>query len=102
MTKMAKVLLVAAIVCLVLGGALNIGWINPHGIDALYILLPSGAVFFGLFLIVRVLQKEHEVDSRGESGKAEGPKARSEADVKPETRNPKSEIETPNAAAGPH
>jgi hypothetical protein len=67
MTKTAKILLALGIVCLLVGGAINIGWIDPHGLDALYIVLPSGAVFIGLFLIVLVLQKEHEVDRNAES-----------------------------------
>ncbi len=61
MTKTAKALLVAAIVCLVLGGIINIGLINPGKLDALYVLLPLGAVFLGLFLIVLVLGKEGQV-----------------------------------------
>ena len=67
MTKTAKILLGLGIVCLLVGGAINIGWIDPHGIDALYIVLPIGAVFIGLFLIVLVLQKEHEDDRNVES-----------------------------------
>ena len=58
MSKTTKRLLVSAIVCLVVGGALNTGLINARGIDALYAILPMGAVFAGLFLIVKVLEKE--------------------------------------------
>ena len=61
MSKMAKALLVLAIGCLVLGGALNIGFVNEHGMDALYAVLPTGAVFAGLFLIVHVLEKESAI-----------------------------------------
>ena len=65
MTKTAKVLLVLAIVCLIAGGVINIGWISPGNWEALYALLPLGAVFLGLFLIVLVLGREsvvHEED----------------------------------------
>ncbi len=62
MTKLAKSLLVLAIVCLVVGGIFNIGLINPGRLDALYAVLPLGAVFLGLFLIVRVMEKETEVN----------------------------------------
>jgi len=58
MTRTAKVLLGLAIACLVLGGALNLGWIHPRGLDALYTIFPVGAVFLGLFLIVLLLEKE--------------------------------------------
>lgn len=76
MTKTAKVLLVLAIVCLVVGGVINIGWINPGKLDALYVLLPVGAVFLGLFLIVLVLGKErmvHEEDRHLSEPANEGP-----------------------------
>ena len=68
---MAKALLVLAIGCLVLGGALNIGLANEHGMDALYAVLPTGAVFAGLFLIVHVLEKESAIYDREQQ--AHGP-----------------------------
>ncbi len=76
MTKTAKVLLGTAIVCLVVGGVINIGWINPGKVDALYVLLPLGAVFLGLFLIVLVLAREsmvHEEDQHLAEPANEGP-----------------------------
>ncbi len=76
MTKMAKVLLGLAIGCLVVGGVINIGWINPGKLDALYVLLPVGGVFLGLFLIVLVLSKEstvHEEDQHLSEPANEGP-----------------------------
>jgi archaellum biogenesis protein FlaJ (TadC family) len=60
MTKMTKTLLVLAIVCLVVGLMLNSGLINVGGNDVLYLVLPLGATFFGLFLIAKVLSKESE------------------------------------------
>ncbi len=65
MTKTAKGLLVAAIVCLVSGGFTNSGLIDLGKFESLYVLLPLGAVFLGLFLITLVLGKEgmvHEED----------------------------------------
>jgi hypothetical protein len=64
MNKMAKGLLVGAILFLLSGGAINLGWINPGNLDALYVVLPTGAVLFGLFLIVLLLQRE--ADSHAE------------------------------------
>ena len=58
MTKTAKILLGLAIGCLLVGGIINLGWINAGKWDGLYALLPMGAVFLGLFLIVLVLGKE--------------------------------------------
>ncbi len=67
MNKTTEVLLAMAIVCLVVGFALNAGLISTGGIDALYVVLPMGAVFAGLFLIVKVLEKEstlHDEEQR--------------------------------------
>ena len=58
MNKTEKGLLIVTIVCLAVGGAFNIGLVDARGIDALYAILPMGAVFAGLLLIVMVLGKE--------------------------------------------
>lgn len=58
MSKTAKVLLVLTIVCLVVGGVFNMGLIEPGNLSPLYAILPLGAVFLGLFLIVLVLERE--------------------------------------------
>lgn len=60
MSRMPKTLLWLSIACFVLGGAVNLDLINPRGMAASYIILPLGAVFFGLFLIVLMLQREGE------------------------------------------
>ena len=76
MTRTAKVLLALAIVCLLVGAVINIGWINPGTWDALYVLLPLGAVFLGLFLIVLVLGREsmvHQEDEQLSEPVNEGP-----------------------------
>ena len=61
MTKTAKGLLALAIGCLVVGGMINLGWIGADSIDGLYVVLPVGAVFLGLFLIARVLGNESKL-----------------------------------------
>ena len=58
MTKLAKTLLVLSIVCTVVGGVINLDWVKLGEITGFYAVLPLGAVFFGLFLIVLVLEKE--------------------------------------------
>ncbi len=55
---MTKALLISGIIALVLGTALNSGLINVGDADVLYTILPLGAVFLGLYLIVKVLEKE--------------------------------------------
>ena len=57
---MTKTLLLLAIVLMLIGGAVNLGLIAAHDNAALYALFPTGASFFGLFLIVRVLGRESE------------------------------------------
>jgi hypothetical protein len=55
---MTKALLISGIIALVLGMALNSGLINVGDADMLYTVLPTGAVLLGLYLILRVLEKE--------------------------------------------
>jgi len=54
--SITKALLGVAIATLILGFVLNAVGSLPW--DALYTILPFGAVFFGLFLIAKVLEKE--------------------------------------------
>jgi Na+-driven multidrug efflux pump len=75
MSKTTKGLLVVTIVCLVVGGALNTGLVNAHNIDGLYAILPLGAVFAGLFLIVRVLEKESASYDVEQQSHAAGPQS---------------------------
>jgi hypothetical protein len=58
MTKTTKNLLILSIVCLLLGLLFVTGILNAQSMVALYVTLPLGAVFFGLFLIFRMLGKE--------------------------------------------
>lgn len=58
MTKMSKTLLVLAVVSLVVGLAINSGLIDAKSNDVLYAVFPLGAVFAGLFLISKLLEKE--------------------------------------------
>jgi hypothetical protein len=53
---MTKALLGVAVTTLILGFVLNAVGSLPW--DALYAILPLGAVFFGLFLIAKMLEKE--------------------------------------------
>jgi hypothetical protein len=55
---MIKALLILSIITLLAGLALNAGLLGVSESGILYTVLPLGAVFFGLFLIARVLEKE--------------------------------------------
>ncbi len=95
MSKTAKVLLGVAIGCLIVGGVINIGWVNPGKLDALYVLLPVGAVFLGLFLIVLILQREsmaHQEDHHL-------PEAANEGSAKPLTPDGKNHSEMEHSGA---
>jgi hypothetical protein len=54
--NVTKALLGVAVTTLILGFVLNAVGSLPS--DALYAILPLGTVFFGLFLIAKMLQKE--------------------------------------------
>ena len=58
MATMTKNLLAICITSLAAGLAFVTGVINVEHAVALYVALPLGAVFFGLFLISRMLEKE--------------------------------------------
>ncbi len=58
MKTITNVLLGSAIISLAIGLAINSGVAGTIDSDALYTILPLGAVLFGLFLIVKVLGKE--------------------------------------------
>jgi phosphate/sulfate permease len=58
MGKMTKILLGIALAGLLIGTAFSAGLLNVENIVAFYIVLPLGAVFFGLFLIFLMLEKE--------------------------------------------
>lgn len=53
-----KSLLAACILCTVLGLAFAAGIVHVDKYAELYVMLPLGAVFFGLFLISHMLKKE--------------------------------------------
>jgi hypothetical protein len=61
MSRNAKVLLILSLICFVAGGAINLGLVSAHGVASLYTILPLGAVFFGLFLIVQVMHKAGDI-----------------------------------------
>lgn len=58
MSKMTKTLLVLSVVFLAVGIAFVTGLVNVGDAVALYVTLPAGAIFFGLFLISLSLQAE--------------------------------------------
>jgi ABC-type nickel/cobalt efflux system permease component RcnA len=58
MGKTTKKLLILSLACLVMGLGFVTGVINVKELVGLYVALPLGAVFFGLFLIFRMLEKE--------------------------------------------
>jgi hypothetical protein len=69
MGKMTKILLTLSIAGLALGLAFASNLINAGGITAFYVLLPAGAIFFGLFLISLMLEKEvaqYDVEQRNQ------------------------------------
>ena len=58
MNKTTKTLLIVSLAGLVVGTAFVTGLLPVENLVALYVVLPLGAVFFGLFLISLVLEKE--------------------------------------------
>ena len=71
MNKTTKVLLVLAIVSFIVGFAFNSGLVNAGENDALYAVFPMGAVFAGLFLLSKMLEKEtarYDEEHHGEEG----------------------------------
>jgi hypothetical protein len=69
MGKTTKILLTLSIAGLALGLAFASNLINAGGITAFYVLLPAGAIFFGLFLISLMLEKEvaqYDVEQRNQ------------------------------------
>ena len=58
MGKTTKILLGLSLAGLLLGTVFATGLVNAENVVALYTALPLGAVFFGLFLISLMLEKE--------------------------------------------
>jgi hypothetical protein len=59
MKRSTKGLLIACVVCLVAGLVLSANIIKvPNAAAGVYVLLPAGAILFGLFLITKALEKE--------------------------------------------
>ena len=55
---MAKKLLILSVVALVIGLAFVTGLVNAQAMVDLYVVLPLGAVFLGLFLVFKSFEKE--------------------------------------------
>ena len=59
MKRTTKALLIACVVSLVAGLLVSADFIKmPNAVTGVYVLLPAGAVLFGLFLISKALEKE--------------------------------------------
>jgi hypothetical protein len=58
MSKTTKTLLVLAVIGLMSGFVFVTGIVNVGGAVAWYMTLPMGAIFLGLFLISKLLEKE--------------------------------------------
>lgn len=58
MSKLAKTYLVLGVVCSVVGILLDADVIDASDLPAVYVALPLGVVFLGLFLIYYMLGKE--------------------------------------------
>jgi hypothetical protein len=58
MNKTTKTLLILSMAGLVVGMAFVTGLLTVGNLVALYVVLPLGTVFFGLFLISLMLEKE--------------------------------------------
>ena len=58
MSKTTKVLLVLSLSCLTAGLVFVTGIVNVGDAVSLYVTLPAGAIFFGLFLISLSLQAQ--------------------------------------------
>src|SRR5947208_11879367 len=69
MTKPTKTLFLLGITCLFLGVILITGIIPVHDAAWLFVVLPTGAILFGLFLISLILEKETSLYDRQESQK---------------------------------
>jgi hypothetical protein len=73
MTKTTKNLLILSIVCLTSGMAFVTGIINVQNVVALYVALPAGAIFFGLFMIFKMLEKEASFYDEEHQGSSKAP-----------------------------
>lgn len=58
MSKLTKTLLGASLVLLAAGLLFVTGLIDTERVVAFYVALPTGAIFFGLFLISKCLERE--------------------------------------------
>ena len=75
MTKLTKTLLIISLVCFIAGLVFTTGLVNAQDAVALYTVLPTGAVFLGLFLISLMLEKEtalYDADQRAPLATAKG------------------------------
>lgn len=91
MTKLTKSLLVLSAANLVAGVVFTTNLIDVHNASVLYITLPTGAVFFGLFLISRLLEKEvlaYDAEQRRIHSAAATPSKKETSNPEPANRQP--------------
>lgn len=58
MTKSTKLYLALAIICLFVGLVFHTGLYRPVNLPVIYVVLPLGVVFSGMFLVFRLLEKQ--------------------------------------------
>jgi len=58
MGKQTKLLLGLAVIFLSAGLFISTGAISVVGLPSVYVIFPVGAIFFGLFLVSKILEKE--------------------------------------------
>lgn len=58
MTKSTKLYLALAIICLLVGLVFHTGLYRPVNLPVIYVVLPLGVVFSGMFLVFRLLEKQ--------------------------------------------
>jgi len=58
MTALTRSLLAIAVVCLVAGLLISIGLIDVGSEAGWYVILPTGAIFLGLFMLSRIFEEE--------------------------------------------
>ncbi len=95
MTKTTKTLLYLALAGLLLGLLFSSGGVKSDGLVVVYLLLPMGAIFFGLFLLSKVLEKETAMyDEEQRANLALAARQKGEAQP-PRAGSPSQQPETP-------
>lgn len=78
-TFMTKKLLILSVAALALGLAFVTDVINVQNMAALYVAVPAGAIFLGLFMVFKSLEKEallHDAEQEARPGLHDGTQQR--------------------------